>query len=74
MNLVKNIGFVDQIIRGMVILDILAAYFMGFLSGLSAFIAISFALALIGSCITAHCPLYSFLGFTTRQEYEDKRW
>ena len=73
MNFVKNVGFVDQIVRSLLILDVAAAYLMGFLSDLSAFVALTFALSLLGSCLTAHCPMYMILGFTTRQEYEDRR-
>ncbi len=73
MNFVKNVGFVDQIVRALLILDVVAAYFMGFLSSLGAFVSITFAFALLASCLTAHCPLYTALGLTTRQEYEDRR-
>ncbi len=73
MNFVKNVGFVDQVVRAMLVIDIVAAYLMGFLSGFATFLSVLVALTLIGSCLTAHCPVYLLLGYTTRQEYEDRR-
>ncbi|TAE32218.1 MAG: DUF2892 domain-containing protein [Cytophagales bacterium] len=73
MSFTRNVGFVDQIVRALIVIDVVAAYLMGFLSGFSAFALVSFALALIASCITAFCPAYAFMNFTTRQEYEDRR-
>ncbi len=72
MNFVKNVGFVDQVVRSMLVLDVVFAYLIGFSSSIGAFVAIVFALVLVGSCITAHCPVYMILGFSTRQEYEDR--
>jgi hypothetical protein len=73
MNFVKNVGFVDQVVRAMLVIDVVAAYLMGFLSGFGAFLAIIVGITLVGSCLTAHCPLYLILGYNTRQEYEDRR-
>lgn len=72
MSYIKNIGFVDQIVRGLLILDILAAYLMGFIGGISAFALLSFALILGVSCLTSYCPVYAFMNLTTRQEYENR--
>lgn len=73
MNFVKNVGFVDQVVRAMLVLDVIFAYLVGFLSSLGAFIAVLFAIILVGSCLTAHCPVYMILGINTRQEYEDRQ-
>ncbi|MCY7359398.1 MAG: DUF2892 domain-containing protein [Rudanella sp.] len=73
MNFVKNVGFVDQVVRAMLVIDVVAAYLMGFLAGFGAFLAAIAAVTLVGSCLTAHCPLYMILGYTTRQEYGDRR-
>lgn len=73
MNFVKNVGFVDQVVRAMLVLDVVFAYLVGFLSGIGAFVAVVFAVILVGSCLTAHCPVYMILGFSTRQEYEDRQ-
>ena len=67
MNFIKNVGFVDQIVRSLLTLDILVGYFIGILSGLGAFVAVALALVLVGSCLTGHCPLYTMLRFSTRQ-------
>lgn len=73
MSYTKNVGFVDQIVRALLILDILAAYLMGFIDGISAFALLSFAFVLGISCLMSYCPVYAFINLTTRQEYEGQR-
>jgi hypothetical protein len=73
MSYVKNVGFVDQIVRALIILDIVAAYLMGFVSGIGAFLSLTIALILGASCLVGYCPVYGFLRLSTRQEYENRR-
>ncbi|KAB7730329.1 DUF2892 domain-containing protein [Rudanella paleaurantiibacter] len=73
MSFVKNVGFVDQMVRALLIIDILVAYLMGFITGLSAFMLAALALVLTVTCLMGYCPVYRLLGLSTRHEEQNTR-
>jgi hypothetical protein len=65
MNLKKNIGFVDQLLRALLILDMVVPCLLGFTTGAVACLMISLALILSFSCVTGYCWFYDILNVTT---------
>lgn len=64
----KNVGFVDQILRALLILDLLIFCVLGLVPDIvaSLFLVISAILAV--SCVTGHCWFYKSFNISTRQE------
>jgi hypothetical protein len=73
MSFVKNVGFVDQMVRALLIIDILVAYMLGVITGLSAFVLFALALVLTATCLMGYCPVYRLLGLSTRREEQNTR-
>ena len=65
MNLTKNVGLVDQVVRALVALDLITPCVLGFVPGLIAFLMVAAAIVLVVTCITGHCWLYDSLHLST---------
>ena len=65
MNLKKNIGLVDQLLRALLILDLIVPCVLGLTTGVVAFSMISLAVVLLFSCATGYCWVYDTLEVTT---------
>lgn len=64
----KNVGAIDKGIRIILALIIAALYTLGVIGGgFGAFLGIV-ALVLIATSALSYCPLYQFLGLSTRRE------
>lgn len=68
MKLIKNVGFVDQILRALLILDFIIFYELELVSTVIAGFLLVISIILAISCITGHCPIYKALTISTRQE------
>jgi hypothetical protein len=68
MKLIKNVGFVDQILRALLILDFLIFCGLDLVSDMVAGFLLVISMLLAVSCITGYCPLYKSLNISTRQE------
>lgn len=66
MNVKKNIGLVDQLVRALLVLDLVVPCMLGLTTGVAAFSMICVAGALLVTCTTGYCWLYNSLNLTTR--------
>ncbi|MVM37568.1 DUF2892 domain-containing protein [Spirosoma sp. HMF3257] len=64
----KNVSFVDQIVRSILIVDLLVPCLLGLLPGLIVYLFIGLSATLLISCITRYCWIYDLLKISTRQE------
>ncbi|QJW89635.1 DUF2892 domain-containing protein [Spirosoma taeanense] len=64
----KNVGFVDQIIRALLVLDLIILSAIGLVPNVLMFLVISIVLVLTISCVTCHCWVYDLFGLSTRQK------
>jgi hypothetical protein len=67
MNFTKNVGLVDQLLRALLVLDLVIPCLLGLITGMLAYLMIGFAVMLSISCVTGYCWLYDTLAVTTRQ-------
>jgi hypothetical protein len=67
MNFTKNVGLVDQLLRALLVLDLVIPCLLGLITGMLAYLMIGFAVMLSISCVTDYCWLYDTLAVTTRQ-------
>ncbi len=68
MNLKKNVGLIDQIVRALLVLDLIVPYLMGLISGSIVYFLGSMAVLLSVSCITGYCWFYDTMDLSTRHE------
>ncbi|MVM30505.1 DUF2892 domain-containing protein [Spirosoma sp. HMF4905] len=68
MLLKKNVSFVDQIIRSILIVDLLVPCLLDLLPSIVAYFFIGLSLVLVVSCITRYCWVYDLLKISTRQQ------
>ena len=66
----KNIGFIDQLVRGLIIVDLLIPCLLGIVSGPLFYLFITLSVTLVLTCLTGYCPLYTFLKIKTRREWD----
>lgn len=66
MNVEKNVGFVDHLLRALLILDLVVPCMLGLTTGAVVYLMISIALILSFSCVTGYCWVYHVLRITTR--------
>ena len=64
----KNLGSVDRAIRLLGAFAIVILYFTDQFSGTAAIVLGIMAALLIGTSLTAHCPVYPIFGFSTRKK------
>lgn len=65
MNFKKNIGFVDQLLRALLILDLVVPCLLGLTTGVVACVMISLAVVLLVNCLMSYCWLYDTFNVTT---------
>ena len=65
MNFKRNVGFVDQLLRALLILDLIIPCVVGFATGIVAYLMVIVAALLMFSCATAYCWIYDTLEVTT---------
>lgn len=61
----NNVGSVDRAIRGLVGIALLAAYFMGAVMGIWAWLALIVGVVMLATAVLGWCPPYSLLGINT---------
>lgn len=63
----KNVSFVDQLVRSILIVDLLVPCLLGLLPILVVYLfsILSFILAI--GCITRYCPIYYLFKLSTRE-------
>jgi quinol-cytochrome oxidoreductase complex cytochrome b subunit len=61
----KNVGTIDRTIRGLVGIALLAAYFLGAVSGALGIVALVIGIAMLGTAAMGYCMPYSWLGINT---------
>jgi len=64
----KNMGTADRLIRTVLALIVLALYFTGQISGLTAIILGIFAVIFLLTSLISFCPLYVPLKLSTRKK------
>ncbi|RIV18440.1 DUF2892 domain-containing protein [Fibrisoma montanum] len=67
MQLKKNVGFLDQLVRAILIVDLIVPCLLGFIPSFLAYVMITLAFALAIGCVTGYCWLYGAIQFSTRQ-------
>lgn len=61
----KNVGFVDQFLRALLILDLIVPCLLGVVTGGFAFVLITLAAVPLMGCVTSYCWLYDVLNVST---------
>jgi hypothetical protein len=64
----KNMGMADRLLRTVLALIVLALYFTGQISGLTAIILGIFAVIFLLTSLISFCPLYVPLKLSTRKK------
>lgn len=65
----RNMGFVDRIIRVLIAVVLLVAFFDNRITGAWGVIAMVVAIVLIGTSFMGFCPLYKPFRFSTRKKH-----
>jgi hypothetical protein len=68
MNFVKNVGLVDQIIRALLVLDLIIPCLLGLISSPLSYLMVSLAVILSASCVTGYCWIYDTLKISTNHK------
>lgn len=68
MGLKKNVGLLDQILRALIILDLLVPCLLGYIPAAVACLMLTAAAVLLVSCVTCHCWIYDNLAISTLEE------
>jgi len=61
----KNVGTIERIIRALIGIAALAAYFLGMLNGTVGIVALVVGVVLLGTAAIGWCPPYALLGIST---------
>ncbi len=61
----KNVGGVDRVIRALIGLAALAAYFLGYATGTLGIVALVVGVVMLGTAAIGWCPPYALLGINT---------
>jgi predicted phage tail protein len=69
----RNLGRTDRIIRAVIGIIAIGAWYFGALAGIAAIIAGVVAIMLLGTSATASCPLNSVANLNTMTEEEKKK-
>jgi|WetSurMetagenome_2_1015567.scaffolds.fasta_scaffold125130_1 hypothetical protein len=64
----KNLGSIDRTLRLLGAMAIIALYFTNQITGTAAIVLGIVAALLIGTSLTAHCPVYPLFGWSTRKK------
>lgn len=65
MNMKKNMGLIDRVLRTIFVVVVAALYFSGSITGTAAIILGVLAVIMLLTSITGFCPLYGPLGIST---------
>jgi hypothetical protein len=63
----KNMGFFDQVIRGIIAISLIALNIKGIVSGGLAMTAVIIAVVFISTSVFGFCPIYVFFGISSRK-------
>ena len=61
----KNVGSIDRIIRALVGIAALAAYFLGYATGTLGIVALVVGVVMLGTAAIGWCPPYALLGINS---------
>ena len=61
----KNVGGIDRIIRALVGIAALAAYFLGYATGTIGYVALVVGVVMLGTAAIGWCPPYALLGINS---------
>jgi len=67
----KNVGAIDRTIRSLAGIALLAAYFLGALSGTAGIVALVIGIAMLASAAFGYCMPYTWLGINTCSVKQD---
>lgn len=69
----KNVGTIDRTIRGLVGVALLAAYFLGAVSGTLGIVALVIGIAMLATAAMGYCMPYTWLGVNTCGNRQDQK-
>lgn len=72
MELKKNMGTIDRVIRTIVAVAIIALYVTGQISGTLAIVLAVVTVAFLATSAIGYCPVYAVVGVSTLKEGEPK--
>ncbi len=61
----KNVGGIDRVIRALVGIAALAAYFLGMVTGTLGIVALVVGVVMLGTAAIGWCPPYALLGINS---------
>ena len=61
----KNVGSIDRIIRALVGIAALAAYFLGYATDTIGYVALVVGVVMLGTAAIGWCPPYALLGINS---------
>jgi len=61
----KNVGGIDRIIRALVGIAALAAFFLGYATGTIGYVALVVGVVMLGTAAIGWCPPYALLGINS---------
>jgi len=64
----QNVGTIERIIRGLIGIVAVAAYFLGWLQGTAAIIALVVGVVMLFTAIVGWCPPYAIFGINTAKK------
>ncbi len=64
----QNVGTIERIIRGLIGIAAIAAYFLGWLQGTVALVALVVGVVMLFTAIIGWCPPYALLGINTAKK------
>lgn len=69
MNIIENMGSADRLIRTLLAVIFVAAFFNGITTGILGVASLFVACIFLGTAIFGHCPLYSLMGLSTKGKH-----
>jgi hypothetical protein len=63
----KNMGFFDQVVRGLIAISLIALNIKGIVSGGLAVAAVIIAVVFILTSVFGFCPIYELFGISSRK-------
>lgn len=61
----KNVGSIDRVIRGLVGIAALAAFFLGMVEGTLGIVALVVGVVMLGTAVIGWCPPYAIFGINS---------
>ncbi len=72
MNMVKNMGGFDRMIRILIALIVAYLYYINYISGTAAIVLLILAAIFALTSVINFCPLYNFFGINTYNKIDKK--